>query len=430
MARLSVPARAIFLGIFTTILLSTAAWGTATETVLYNFCQQGGAYCYDGQGPNGEMVFDAAGNLYGTTTYGGAHGGGIVFELSPSQGSWTETILHSFCAQAKCADGETPEGALAFDSHGNLYGTTYSGGAFGYGTVFELSPSESGWTETVLYSFCSAGYPCPDPSGQDYADLGPDSGVAMDKNGNLFGVSVYDSFFELSPSGGGGWTKSVIYFVGNGDPAGVALDAAGDVYGVSNGVSQYPGGFVLELAAPDWHPSVLYGFTGTEAGKYADGYAPNSTPVFDKKGNLYGATQYSGTGKYTVGGTAFKLTPGRKGWKFKKLHTFNGKKGDGAYPLGPLAVDSSGNVYGTTYAGGVSQVCNDNGGYPGCGTVFELTPSGTGYTETVLWQFNNTDGESPMSGVILDKAGNLYGTTYQGGSGAGQPSGVVFEVIP
>ncbi|MGA2980909.1 MAG: choice-of-anchor tandem repeat GloVer-containing protein [Terriglobales bacterium] len=429
MARLNVPVRVILLGVFATILLSSAAWGTATETVLYNFCQQGGLSCQDGQGPNGELVFDAAGNLYGTTTYGGAHGGGIVFELSPSQGGvWTETVLYSFCAQAKCADGQTPEGSLIFDSLGNLYGTTFSGGAYGYGTVFELSPSESGWTDTVLYSFCSAGWPCPDPAGQDYADLGPDSGVAMDHDGNLFGVSAYDSIFELSPSGGGVWTKRVIYFVGNSDPAGVALDATGNLYGMSEGVDQYPGGYVFKLSEPDWNPSVLFGFTRNKAGVFADGYAPNNTPVFDKTGNLYGTTYLSKN--VTTGGTAFRLTPKGKSWEMKLLHTFTGKKGDGVYPLGPLTVDSSGNVYGTTYAGGVSQVCNDNGGYAGCGTVYELSPNGTTYTETVLWKFNITDGESPMSGVILDKAGNLYGTAYQGGSGAGQPSGVVFEVVP
>ena len=119
MTRLGVPVHVILLSVLATILLSTLAWGTATETVLYNFCQQGGLSCQDGQGPNGELVFDAAGNLYGTTTYGGAHGGGIVFELSPSQGSsWTETVLYSFCAQPKCADGQTPEGSLIFDSLG------------------------------------------------------------------------------------------------------------------------------------------------------------------------------------------------------------------------------------------------------------------------------------------------------------------------
>jgi len=420
MTRLNTPVRVIFLGFFAVILLSTAAWGTPTESVLYNFCQQGGLACHDGQGPNGALVFDAAGNLYGTTLYGGAHGGGIVFELSPAQGAWTETVLYSFCAQAKCADGNTPSGALIFDSLGNLYGTTTAGGADGAGTVYELSPAQGGWTETVLYSFCA--FPC---------NANPQAGVTMDEAGNLFGTTYYDGVFELSPSGGEGWTENVLYEVGDADPAGVALDAAGNVYGVgqwNNG--NYPAGYVFELSPSggSWKLNVPFVFGKNQAGKYADGYDPNSTPVFDKAGNLYGTTQNNGVS--STGGTAFKLTAGRKGWKFKLLHTFNGKKGDGSQPLGPLTIDSSGNVYGTTYAGGVSQVCSDNGGYAGCGTVFKLTPSGTGYTETVLWRFSITDGESPMSGVILDKQGNLYGTTYQGGSGAGQPSGAVFRVTP
>ena len=419
MTRISVSARVVFLGIFAAIVLSTVAWGTATEVVLYNFCQQGGLACHDGQGPDGELVFDAAGNLYGTTIYGGAHGGGIVFELSPAQGSWTETVLYNFCAQPKCADGNTPSGPLIFDSLGNLYGTTSAGGADGAGTVYELSPAQGGWTETVLYSFCV--FPC---------NANPQAGVTMDKAGNLFGTTFYDGVFELSPAGGGGWTENVLYAVGDADPAGVALDASGNVYGVGQwDGGTYPAGYVFELSRSEsWKLSVPFAFGKNKTGKYADGYDPNSTPVFDKSGNLYGTTQDNGVS--STGGTAFKLTPGRKSWRFKLLHTFNGKKGDGSQPLGPLTVDSSGNVYGTTYAGGGTQVCADNGGYAGCGTVFELTPSGTGYAETVLWKFDVTHGESPMSGVILDNAGNLYGTTYQGGSGAGRPSGVVFEVIP
>jgi uncharacterized repeat protein (TIGR03803 family) len=429
MARLSVPTRVIFLGIFTTMLLSTAAWGSS-EAVLYNFCQM--SNCADGGGPNGPLVFDAAGNLYGTTTYGGAapNGGGTVFELSPSQGSWTETVLYSFCSQPSCADGQTPEGALIFDSQGNLYGTTYSGGAYGYGTVFELSPSRSGWSETVLYSFCSAGWPCKDASGQAYSDVWPVSGVAMDKFGDLFGRAGWGSTFELTPSGGG-WTKSDLYFIGDTDPAGVALDSAGDVYGVAEqgALGPNPGGYVFELSkVGDWSASVLFGFPKNVKGKFADGYNPDTTPVFDKAGNLYGTTQYNGisvNGGNVVGGTAYRLTPGKKGWKFRLLHTFNGKK-DGAQPIGPLAVDSAGNIYGTTYAGGTG-ACQGLASY--CGTVFKIALNGSAYSETVLWSFNNTDGQHPTSGVILDKAGNLYGTTEYGGTGT-WANGVVFEVIP
>ncbi len=431
MSRISVPARVILLGVFTTLLLSTAAWGTATEVVLYNFCQTGGWYCTDGSMPNGELIFDAAGNLYGTTTSGGANGGGVVFELSPSQDGWTETVLYSFCAQASCTDGELPEGALIFDSLGNLYGTTSGGGLYKHGTVFELSPSQSGWTETVLYSFCPEGGTC--GTGYfGYFDTTPLAGVVMDKAGNLFGPTYYDGIFELSPSGGG-WTESRLYEVGWNDPAGVTLDAAGNVYGVAEqgGLQPNPGGYVFELSkSSGWSASILFGLPINAQGKYADGYNVNSTPVFDQAGALYSTTQYNGiqvNGGNLVGGTAFKLTPSRAGWKFKKLHTFNGKKKDGAQPLGPLAVDSSGNVYGTTYAGGTG-ACQGLASY--CGTVFKITRNGTAYTETVLWSFGgNNDGWHPTAGVILDKAGNLYGTTEYGGTSTWS-SGVVFKVIP
>ncbi len=428
MVRLSVLTRVIFLTVFTAILLSTAAWG-ATEVVLYSFCQK--SNCADGAYPNGSLIFDTAGNLYGTTTGGGANpnGGGVVFELSPSPSGWTETVLYSFCAQASCADGETPEGALMFDSLGNIYGTTASGGANGHGTVYELSPSASGWTETVLYSFCPESVLC--SASNSYFDTTPGAGVVMDNEGNLFGTTYYDGIFELSPSSGG-YTETRLYEVGNYTPAGVALDAAGDVYGVAEqgGINAYPGGYVFELSrAGAWAANTLFGFPKNTAGEYADGYNPISTPVFDNAGHLYGTTQYNGVlvnGGNLIGGTAYKLTKTKKGWAFEKLHTFNGKK-DGAQPIGPLAVDSSGSVYGTTFAGGTGD-CQGSASY--CGTVFKIALTSGKYTESVLWNFGSAkDGWHPTSGVILDGAGNLYGTTYYGGTGTWS-NGVVFEVMP
>ena len=426
MARLDILTRVVFLVVGTTILLSTAAWGTASEVVLYSFCQK--SNCADGGGPNGSLIFDGVGNLYGTTMYGGAYGGGIVFELSPSPSGWTETLLYSFCSRASCVDGETPEGALMFDSLGNLYGTTTSGGASGHGTVYELSPSAGGWTETVLYSFCPESDLC--SASSSYFDTTPGAGVVMDEEGNLFGTTYYDGIFELSPSSGG-WTESRLYEVGDYDPAGIVLDAGGDVYGV--GVwdgGTYPGGYVFELSRSEgWKENTLFAFPKNTAGKYADGYNPNSTPVFDKTGHLYGTTQYNGilaNGGNVVGGTVYKLTPTKKGWSFRKLHTFNGKK-DGAQPNGPLAVDSTGNVYGTTYAGGTGE-CQGLASY--CGTVFKIALTGTTYTETVLWSFGGAnDGWHPTAGVILDNAGNLYGATEYGGTGTWS-NGVVFEVKP
>jgi len=427
MLQMNVSIRLILLGVFSTILLSSVASGAATEVVLHNFCQD--SSCSDGGYPNGGLVFDAEGNLYGTTTGGGAKSGGVVFELSPSPSGWTETVLYNFCTLPSCADGETPEGALMFDSLGNLYGTTASGGASGHGTVYELSSSSGVWTETVLYSFCAESVLC--SASDSYFDTTPGAGVVMDKSGNLFGTTYYDGVFELSPSAGG-WTESRLYEVGWYDPAGVALDGAGNVYGVAEqgGLAPNPGGFVFELSkAGNWSETVLAGLTRNAEGKFANGYNVNSTPVFDAKGNLYSTTQYNGiqvNGGNVVGGTAFKLAPTKKGWTFRKLHTFNGKA-DGAQPLGPLAVDSLGNVYGTTYAGGTG-ACQGTKSY--CGTVFKIALTGTVYSESVLWSFGSgNDGFHPTAGVILDNAGNLYGTTQYGGTGV-WANGVVFEVIP
>jgi uncharacterized repeat protein (TIGR03803 family) len=425
----------ILLVAFASLSLSAAAWG-ATEVVLYNFCQNDNL-CSDGALPNGELVFDPAGNLYGTTTSGGADKaggtfGGTIFELSPSQSGWTHTVLYSFCAQPSCIDGENPSGALVFDSQGNLYGTTAYGGLYAHGTVFELSPSQGGWTETVLYSFCPEGGTC----GQGawlYFDQSPQSGVTMDQAGNLFGTTYYDGVFELSPTGGGTWNESRLFEGGWNVPAGVVLDGAQNIYGVgqSGGLGTAPGGYVFELSKVEaWSEKVLFGFPKNKAGKYADGYNPNGTPVFDGAGNLYGTTQYNGislNGGNVIGGTAYKLTHTRKGFSFKLLHRFNGKA-DGAQPIGRLAFDAAGNLYGATYAGGTG-ACQGAASY--CGTVFKIAKNGSLYTESVLWSFNDTDGQHPMAGVILDKLGNLYGTTLYGGLGMSpQGAGVIFEVTP
>src|SRR5689334_17801488 len=169
------------------VLLPWAVWGQSTFRVLHNFSGRDG----DGGGVWCSVAFDSAGNIYGTTSGGGAYGYGTVFELSPNgNGSWTETVLHSFMLNDP--DGSEPSGGLVIDSAGDLYGTTPLGGANGRGAVFELSPGVSGWTETVLYSFCSQ---------LDCADGGsPSSSLFMDKKGNLFGTGGL--VFELSPASG------------------------------------------------------------------------------------------------------------------------------------------------------------------------------------------------------------------------------------
>ncbi|MGA2369618.1 MAG: choice-of-anchor tandem repeat GloVer-containing protein [Candidatus Korobacteraceae bacterium] len=301
-----------------------ATSGGWTEKLLYSFCAQ--TNCPDGEYPYAGLIFDAAGNLYGTTQSGGNVGGncgtygcGTVFELTPTGGgSWTEQVLHAFNG----TDGSTPFAGLIFDAAGNLYGTTEDGGAYGEGTVFELTLiAGGGWTEQVLYSFGNG-------TGDGTA---PIAGLIFDAAGSLYGTTVsggtYTCFggdecgtvFELTPTAGGGWTEQV-----------------------------------------------LHNFTGA----YNDGAYPYGDLIFDTAGNHYGTTSEGGN---AGAGTAFELTPTEGGsWTQQVLHSF-GIGTDGARPNAGLVFDAAGNLYGTTYFGGTNNsMCSCNS----CGTVFELTYSG------------------------------------------------------
>lgn len=380
-----------------------------TETVLYSFCSQ--PNCSDGEDPTAGMVADGAGNLYGTTTYGGLWGYGTVFELSPNgSGGWNYNVIYNFCSLPYCADGEVPyTTSLILDSAGNLYGQAEGGGQYGYGVVFELSPAAGSWTESVLYSFNQG-------TGGDL----PGYGVAMDKAGNLYGTTTSGGengtgvVYELSPFEGG-WTSQVIYnFAANDFGSGLAV----------NGENVFVMGYleVIELSpngSGGWNSAAIHTF----AGPPKDGIYASGTPVFDKAGNLYGSTVSGGKDYH---GTVFELIPKKKGkWKEKVLYSIH---------LGTMAnqgivLDSAGNIYGNDLGAGESNL----------GTVFELVaPVGKGkYTEKTLWSFSGPDGADPESSLVLDKAGNLYGTTSCGGSTygntkdcLGQGDGTVFEVTP
>jgi uncharacterized repeat protein (TIGR03803 family) len=367
-----------------------------TETVLYSF--KGGS---DGCTPQSRLTSDGAGNFYGTTAFGGL-GAGTVFELSPNgSGGWKETVLYSFTGGA---DGSVPYFSyVLFDSEGNLYGTTYGGGVYGYGVVFELSPVGTGWTETVLHSFAG---------GTD--DANPLNGLIMDTAGNLYGRTYASgggngSVFELSKSGDG-WTKQVIY---SGAPgfAGLTMDAAGNIFGVaSNGGAIDVAFELLPNGNGGWNPTVIHTFSGGTT----DGLVAEGTPVLDHAGNLYGTTLGGGSKN---NGTVYKLSRGMNGWTEKILHSFEGGSNDGSDPLAGIVFDAAGNIYGTT----------EFGGNPLAGTVYELVaPVGTGvYKEKVLWKFDTTDGYEPIDSLILDNAGNLYGTTPEGGTNG---CGVLFKV--
>lgn len=379
-----------------------------TETILHSFSAPSG-----GASPLGGLVADSKGNLYGTTQYGGS-GFGAVFELIPNKnGTWSEQVLHKFAGPLN--DGVYPSGALIFDGQGNLYGTTFIGGSYGAGTVFELSPGAGGvWSEKVLHSFKPQF-----SGGTDGFDLYAD-GLALDGAGNLFGTtnsggsSCYcGTVFELSPGANGMWTEKVLYrFLGGNGGGGSygstpVLDAAGNLYGVTNWGGAHDYGVVYELVRGtdgSWTEKVLYSFPGGNGGA-----SPLGKLVFDAAGNLYGTTYY----------TAYELSPTSSGsWTVKTLHNFAGGT-DGANVQSGLVLDKAGNLYGTTYRGGKHY-----------GTVFKLTPQANGtWAETILHRFfpAGGDGFNPqLAELIVDANGDLYGTTT---NSAGN-SGIVFKIAP
>ncbi len=391
-----------------TLILGSSA-GAADYKTLHKFKQTG----VGGSAPYAVgLIFDAAGNLYGTTRYGGAHDLGTVFQLTPNgDGSWTKHILHSF----RHNDGHNPLSGLIFDVAGNLYGTTGYGGSGsacgrdGCGTVFKLTPNGDGsWTESVLHWF----------NGGDGA--WPSAGLIFDAAGNLYGTIPYGgafgygTVFELTPNGDGSWTESVLHWFNGSDGAGPAggliFDTAGNLYGPTYYGGAQSDGTVFELTPNgdgSWGESVLHSFKGS------DGVEPVAGLTFDAAGNLYGTTYYGGAkGK----GTVFELTPNGDGsWGESVLHSFKGS--DGAGPYAALTIDAAGNLYSTTYVGGF-----------GYGTVFELTPNGDGsWTERVLHKFKNHPSGFPLGGLVFDQTGNLYGTTYGDGT---TTFGSVFEITP
>lgn len=383
------------------ILSATSLVASSKYVLLYSFT--GGT---DGNEPEAGVVLDSAGNAYGTTCAGGLYGQGVAYELSPGTGgTWTESVLYNFGADS---DGACPESSLIFDAAGNLYGTTYNGGLYGVGTVFELMHDSQGWVETVIHNFGSS----------KVDGTHPISGVTFDQAGNLYGTTLeggypgWGTVYTLTQSGSS-WTERIIYAFSPGkygvNPfGGVTFDSSGNLYGTTAAGGSYAYGNVFKLTKSGnmWLWSAIYSFKGED-----DGGSAYATPVFDALGNLYGTTIYRGAAD---AGTVYRLQPFGNGWNFLLLHTFNGK--DGQNPDVGVAVDALSNVYGTTQAGTGNS-----------GTVFELSVNGQGaWTEKVLHSFTNgADGGAPSSVPALDSQGNLFGTASTGGK---FNSGTVFEV--
>jgi hypothetical protein len=415
----------IFVGVALMLLVTPSLWAAARERVLYRF--SGGS---DGAFPSSNLAMDASGNLYGTASHGGntsdctgtVPGCGVVFELTSSNGKWQENVLYAFQGGK---DGIEPSGNLLFDAAGNIYGTTYGGGTGtactgipGCGTVFELSPNGDGsWTERVLYSF------------QDGGDGALPVGLTIDASGNLYGATItggteFGTVFELSPphQKGGKWKETTLYsfqaFEIQANP-GLVLDGKGNLYGSWYQLySCYPGcGDVFEVT-PDgkrWTETNLFAFAGG-----GNGGEPMAGVTLDGKGNLYGTGAEGGNNW----GIAFELKFSGGEWTEVILHNFCDQNNcaDGATPEAPLVFDRAGNLYGTTIWGGTG--CNFS---QSCGVVFTLSPTRNGWKETVLHNFKGQpDGKNPTQGLTLDGKGNLYGTTADGGDGYG----IAFEVTP
>lgn len=437
-----------------TLVFASAALAQ-TETVLYSFTGQGG----DGGVPSGKLLSDVAGNLYGTTFAGGSYNGsacastgcGAVYELSLAVGgSYTESVIYTFTGGS---DGGSPLAGLIMDASGNLYGTTAAGGQTGSsecktggtipgcGVVFELSPkSGGGWTEQVLYTFLG---------GLD--GLQPVAPLAFDASGNLYGTTRLGGsqttacpngcgeIFELSPNGSGGVKYTKLHaFTGGKDgnePTAVTIDGAGNLFtttshGGNTDCVNGGCGTVLELSSTGsggFRGRILHSFTGK-----GDGGVPIAGLTLDKAGNLYGSTLLGGyrdgpcQGLLGIGGCGviFEFSPSGTSYTGRILYQFQGTNGV-ASPYSTLAIDSSGNLYGT----GVSEISS-------VGYVFEVSPTQSGrWNETTLYTFTNSaDGNQPYSnGVIVGAEGTLYGAAQGGGNSGDCPAfaygcGVVYEI--
>jgi len=386
----------------------------ATEKVLHSFS----AFPH-GDYPAG-LVADSNGILYGTAQ-GGSYNEGIVYRLVPdSNGNVTQTVLYNFTGGL---DGGYPLG-IVVDSADNLYGFAEAGGSQSSGVFFKLAPeSHSAWKESVLYNFPTSNLPL-------------SGGPAAVSNGTFFGQTYgwgdpgYGSIFELTQTASG-WTQSILYTFTGGTDGGasfgpLALDASGNLYGTGDVGGSYNMGVVFEISpnGSSWTESVIHNFAG------ADGSSPEGGVIFDNAGNLYGTTGAGGSSTDCPSqdgcGTVFQLKPEPgSGWSESVLYSFSNSFD---LPVSPssLLLDSEGNLFGTTHDGGTDGAC-----VYGCGTLFELSPNANGtWTEAVLNNFDpQLQGYNPAGGLVFGASGSLYGTTSLGGL-AGGLNGTIFEATP
>ncbi len=405
-------------------------------SVLYSFT----GYA-DGSWPRGGVIEDASGAFYGTTQLGGSSHTcvpyneatcGTVFKLTPSPSGYSESVLHSFTGRG--SDGADPMAGVTFGQDGALYGTTSSADrGNGCGTLFKLTPSASGYTESTIYKFPSR--TCRRHGGN------PEASVVFAKDGALYGTTAWGGregdgvVFKLRRSGSRYVERIVHQFTwddGAEPYAGLTFGKDGALYGTTSFGGSNRLGTVFKLTPRErsrYAETVLVNFDDSS------GASPYGGVIFDNAGALYGTTAYGGTGtcRGTLNGcgTVFKLTPSGSGYAHKILYSFRGYSHyDGASPYGNLIFDKSGALYGMTSGGG-KPWCN-------CGTVFKLTPSGSGYEESILHRFGGArhgdepqggtgDGGGAQGGLIFGKDGALYGTGLGGGT---YGEGMVFRIVP
>jgi len=407
------------LGMALALALATApAAAGQTFHVIHSF--SGTA---DGSIPNSTMILDQAGNLYGTTSYGGAQpgnaGSGIVFKLVKRNSSWVLTPTYTFQGGS---DGAYPGATLVIGPNGSLYGTTSLGGnpgcpaGLGCGTVYQLQPPPRAcqsvlcpWTKTVLYRFTGG----VDGANPAYGQL------VFDHPGNIYGTTGGGGdvgsgvVYELSHAGGG-WQASVLYsFDGMGDgvepQSGVIFDSQANLYGTTVRGGAQGNGTVYELTSSEsgWVISKQYDIAN-------EGNSPYAGVILDQLGNVYGATLLGGPGN---GGTIFQLVASGGQWSSSIIGRFSPSGGQGLGAFSNLSMDAAGNLYGTTGTDGAL----------GFGSVFKLAPQNGSWVQTTLHDFaGGSDGCNPSGGVTLGPDGSLYGTTQ--GCGAGY--GVVWVIAP
>jgi uncharacterized repeat protein (TIGR03803 family) len=394
------------------LLVRISSGHSATEEVLYSF--RGGHS--DGGWSEAGLALDARGNLYGTTPNFGPYGYGIVFQLSPSSGGWTETVIHGFCPDyPACSDGAYPIAGVVFDAAGNLYGTaSYGGDPSGWGTVYQLKSFGSTWNLSALCTH--------DCLGDSY----PAAEVILDRAGRIFGsvegnpvFGGLGDVFALVPNDDGTWKHRVLYSFqfntdGNHPSTALAIDRAHNLYGMTETGGAYNGGTVFEVSpagrgAGQWTERTLVDFPLVLGGS-------RGGLTFEDAGNLFG----------TADDMIFELSPSGGNWTYTILYTFGQNEGG---VLSRLTVDKDGNLYGTARIGGNPGCANAYG----CGSVFKLTWTGSSWQKSTIYQFTGgADGGNPVGGVILDTLGNLYGVTNWGGlrNCNGLTCGVVYQITP